>query len=149
MLHKFIVALLATLILCFVLIIPNSLEPQTNANTYYWSSSDLFTLFLIYVAPCMFLLGIPFSLLIDRIARRRNFSSALGRYLFHFLLYALAAVPAVFVFVLVLAWDDPAEMLEGFIGFITLGAIGSLLFYHVSLLTLAIAKLFKKRPNAS
>ncbi|WP_132944377.1 hypothetical protein [Tumebacillus sp. BK434] len=60
-------------------------------------------------------------------------------------LYVLAAVPAIVIFMLVVAWEAPwGERLEGFGFFLLYGAAGSLLFYHVSLLTLAGAKLFSR-----
>ncbi|ARU60140.1 hypothetical protein CBW65_03010 [Tumebacillus avium] len=149
MLHKFIVALLATFILSLWISYPSLQVPQSDTGSYKYSFIGLMTIYITYVGPCMFLLGIPFSMLIDRIARRRTISSALGRYLFHFLLYALAGLLAIMIFLLVLSSGDLGGILDEGSGFIYFGVIGSLLFYHVSLLLLAIAKLFKKRPDAS
>lgn len=149
MLHKIIIALLSTFLLCLWLAYPSIQVPQSDTSSYKYSFSGLMSIFFIYVGPCMLLLGIPFSLLIDRIAQRRTFSSAIGRYLFHFLLYALAGLLAILIFLLVLASGNLGEALKGSSDFILFGVTGSLLFYHVSLLTLAIAKLFRKRPNAS
>ncbi|TCP58108.1 hypothetical protein EV586_102559 [Tumebacillus sp. BK434] len=70
MLQKIITALLSTILLCTVLAIPGSLEPQSEANSYTWSFSSLF------------LLGIPLSLLIDRIASQRHVTSPLASYFF-------------------------------------------------------------------
>lgn len=86
----------------------------------------------MYSVPFLVIVGIPFSMLIEKIENRITFKSSIRRYSFNVSLYLLAGIIVALFFSLLSKGNILMKLLdfEGFLIYI----IPSLLYYHLLLL---------------
>ena len=119
-------AIFATIFSWFFFV-PNS---QREPNVYYSGFSETFTLAIIYAGPVFFLVGLPFSIIIDKLVGKFNESLKWTRYFFGLGSYSLAGILFGVVFISIL---NPNIYLEDVISFSICCFIASNIYYHLLL----------------
>ncbi|MDQ0233277.1 hypothetical protein [Metabacillus malikii] len=77
------------LIFSWFTITPSS---QREPNVYYFRFDEMYSIVLIYAAPVYFLVGLPFSIFIDKFIAKINTSLEWTRYFFGLGLYTFAGL---------------------------------------------------------
>ncbi|PSJ68703.1 hypothetical protein DES34_103440 [Brevibacillus brevis] len=131
--NKLLSALLTAIFYCvFLASIEYTPMNIREENTYYFSYFSLLFIYLMYSVPFLVIVGIPFSMLIEKIENRITFKSSIRRYSFNVSLYLLAGIIVALFFSLLSKGNILMKLLdfEGFLIYI----IPSLLYYHLLLL---------------
>ncbi|MFS0917036.1 hypothetical protein [Brevibacillus sp. 179-C 1.1 NHS] len=141
MIRKIIIALVSSVIICLSFALVNyTPETERESNVQYFSFSSLVMIYLVYATPVYLLLGVPFSILIERIKRKIKISHSLFMYFFEVSVYLIAGLLATFIFLLVLSegriFSNPRD--AG--GFFLLGGIASFLYYHLYMLSYLVKR---------
>ncbi|MFD2086606.1 hypothetical protein ACFSND_15465 [Brevibacillus brevis] len=91
--NKLLSALLTAIFYCvFLASIEYTPMNIREENTYYFSYFSLLFIYLMYSVPFLVIVGIPFSMLIEKIENRITFKSSIRRYSFNVSLYLLAGI---------------------------------------------------------
>jgi hypothetical protein len=135
MIRRIISGLLSSVIFCSTLALGAYVQgPHRGPDTYNSEPSEMMVLYLIFATPVFLLGGIPCSILIDHMSRRIRGISRFQLYLLNLMLYALAGVLMLWLFFLILTKGHMTLQPYTFSGFLEMGIIPSLLFYHLHLL---------------
>lgn len=139
---RFLAALLSTIlfatIFSWVSYVPSS---QQEPNVYYFGFFEISVFVIIYTAPVYFLVGLPISILIDKLVVNVARDSKWTLYFIQLGLYSLAGVLVGFLYLLVFSGSI---YLEGFISFSIYAIVASNLYFHMFLL---VQKLSRKLYN--
>ncbi|MYL60102.1 hypothetical protein GLW20_21545 [Virgibacillus halodenitrificans] len=104
---------------------------QREPNVYYFGFLETFLIVVIYSGPVYFLVGLPASIFIDKLARRLGKHYGWKKYFIQLGLYSLAGVLAGFVFSLFYGGTISSEEV---LPLSILGVAAAIIYFHVSLL---------------
>ncbi|MYL57568.1 hypothetical protein GLW20_08615 [Virgibacillus halodenitrificans] len=104
---------------------------QREPNVYYFGFLETFLIVVLYSGPVYFLVGLPASIIIDRLARVLGKHYGWKKYFIQFGLYSLAGVLAGFVFSLFFGGTISSEEV---LPLSILGVAAAIIYFHVSLL---------------
>ena len=110
-------------------------EPVSNRqpNSSYTSLSGLFTIYAIYSGPVFIIAGVIWSFVIDKMSVKHQHNSRSKRYFSKFIWYMLAGIISTWIFLFILSRGAIVYNSETF-GFICLGIIASLIYYHLQII---------------
>ncbi len=131
--NKLLSALFTAIFYCALLaFIEYTPMNMREANTYYFSYFSLLLIYLTYSVPFLIIVGIPFSIFIEKMESRIAFTSLVKRYWFNVGLYILSGIMVALFFSLLSKGNILLRLLdfEGFFIYI----IPSILYYHFLLL---------------
>ncbi|MDC3424501.1 hypothetical protein NC797_08255 [Aquibacillus sp. 3ASR75-11] len=133
MIKKVIIALLSTVIFSVLLGGINYITMSDKTIEGLWGPMFFFGL---YSLPGFFFLGIPLSVLIEKITYQKSFKSNVSLYFTKFVLYFVTGAIAAFVFMMILAIAESEIYLIGqeLVSYMMYGVIASLIYYHISLI---------------
>ncbi|OUQ86500.1 hypothetical protein B5G50_21445 [Brevibacillus brevis] len=141
MIRKILIALVSSVIFCLSLAFLNyTPEIDREPNVQYFSFVSLVMIYLIYATPVYLLLGVPSSLVIDIIKRKIKISNSLFKYVFEVVVYLISGILATFIFLLVLSGGKILLDLTNTRGFFQLGAMASLLYYHIYIISYLVKR---------
>ncbi|OAJ72665.1 hypothetical protein AYJ08_17530 [Brevibacillus sp. SKDU10] len=139
MLHRIFAGVVTAMLFCLVLAVSEYTPTiAREPNTYYFPFITLVIIYLVYSIPIFLLIGIPCTILIDLITNRMGISNKSRLYFVHLGLYFLAGITIALVF-FGLTKGDILQKILSFKAYI-IYIVGSLLFYHISLVTTIIFK---------
>ncbi|MDN9012159.1 hypothetical protein [Brevibacillus laterosporus] len=146
MLHRIFVGVVTAILFCLVLAV-SEYTPMTarQPNIYYFPFITLMIIYLIYSIPIFLFIGIPCTILIDFITNRMEISTKSKLYFLNLGLYSLAGISIAWVF-FGLTKGDILQKIFNYKAYI-IYIVGSLLFYHISLVTMIILKKMTKDTN--
>jgi hypothetical protein len=111
---------------------------QRKPDVYYFGFFETFAFVIIYAGPVYFLVGIPISIIIDKLVGRTNGNSKLLRYFVQLVLYSLVGILVGVIYSIIFYSNTSTTEL---ISFSIFGFIASNSYFHLFLL---ITKLIKK-----
>ncbi|AIF45270.1 hypothetical protein [Virgibacillus sp. SK37] len=117
---------------------------QREPNVYYFGFLETFLFVVIYSGPVYFLVGLPASIIIDRLVRRLVKRYVWKKYFIQLGLYSLAGVLAGFVLSL---FSGGTLSKEEVLPLAILGLAAAIIYFHVSLLVSKIR--VKEKQQAS
>lgn len=143
-LEKVLVSVLSTLILSLLLaIIVYTPEVERMANVYYEPFYGLFIIYFVYSLPVYVVGGVLYSFIVDKSLNRIQFQNKLPKYFTQFFLYTLGGIIVMGIYLAILHlatspnyYGEKLTMfdsVETMIYWLLLGAIASLLFFHISI----------------
>jgi len=102
-------------------------EQQTG--TYYFSFFELLIMYSLFITPVYFLVGIPWSLLVDILTKKK--SLFYNKYLHNLFLYCAGGMLISLIIVIL----EPSLLNDfyGGIALVLLGGFASVLFYHIAI----------------
>lgn len=132
---KLFTAILATLSLCLLLsVIGYTAQAKQEPNTYYMAFTEVFVIYLIFIAPMFLTVGILFSIIVDSKVKgilKTILSYLIGGGIFGLLYYLI-----------IVGFQANSSILrEGILLFVCYGAFSSLFFYGIQL---ALKPIFHK-----
>ncbi|SES61824.1 hypothetical protein SAMN05216389_10142 [Oceanobacillus limi] len=135
---RFVTALLATVVFAAIFsgfsYVPTS---QREPNVYYFGFFETMVFVIIYASPVYFLVGLPSSILIDKIVIKVYGKSKWNRYFWRLGFYSLAGI---LISVILLVFIQNNDLLEA-IPFTICCMIASNIYFHLYLL---VSKVMKK-----
>ncbi|TQK74522.1 hypothetical protein FB479_101118 [Brevibacillus sp. AG162] len=141
MIRKILIALVSSAILCLSLAFLNyTPEIDREPNVHYLSFISLVMIYLIYATPVYILLGVPCSLLIDIIRRKIKISNSLFKYFFEVVAYLISGILAIFLTLILLSGGKILLDITDARGLFQLGAIASLLYYHIYIMSYLVKR---------
>lgn len=115
---------------------------QREPNVYYFGFIETFIFVIIYSGPVFVLVGLPFSIIMDKLIEKSNRHSSWAKYLFGLGLYAfVGAIVGISYHIIIFS---PNNYNLEVITFAIYGIIASSIYFHLSLL---ISKIIKKIKN--
>lgn len=136
---RFLIILLSSILFAtlysWISYVPSS---QREPNVYYFGFFETFAFVIIYAGPVYFLVGLPISIMIDKLVGNFNRNSKWVIYFIQLGLYSLAGILVGFIYLLV---SFRGIYLAEVISFSILGFVASNLYFHFLLL---VSKMQKK-----
>lgn len=135
---------IATFLFCASLAI-FAYTPVSNRepNSSYTSLTGLFIIYATFSGPVFIIAGVIWSFIIDKIGMKYQYYSRGKRYLKKFIWYILAGIVSTLIFLFIISDKDIVYNSETF-GFLSVGIIASLLYYHLQIIR---QSLFSKRSG--
>ncbi|MDX8362727.1 hypothetical protein [Cytobacillus sp. IB215316] len=130
MLQKFLVSVFSAIVISLILAI-YSYTPQLErlSNSSYASFSGLVSLYLIYITPLLIIIGVPVSIIIEKINEIKLIRSTVDNYFYNIGLYTLAGGIVGNMLFLFISVNDMINYLP----LIFFCLFSSIVFYHISL----------------
>ncbi|SES45021.1 hypothetical protein [Psychrobacillus sp. OK032] len=134
LIKRILIGVIATVLFSGLLAI-FSYEPVSNRqpNSSYTSLSGLFTIYAIYSGPVFIVAGVIWSFIIDKMNVKHQHYSRSRRYFRKSIWYILAGIISTLIFLFILSNGAILYNSETF-GFLSLGIIASLLYYHLQII---------------
>lgn len=129
-------AILFTIIFSWFLLVPIS---RREPNVYYTSFLNSFIHMIIVVIPVFFLLGLPLSILIDKVAEKFNKNSKWAHYFVRLGLYSLTGL---LFGVIIMSIFNKSTFLDDVIPLPIGCFIASNIYYHLLLLVSKVNRVF-------
>lgn len=143
--RKLCVSILAAFLLSLSLVLI-SYTPSTDRieNIYYWGFGEILLIFLIYSLPVYLIGGNGYSILVDYLRNKTRLVefNRVYSFIINLIIYAFGGCIVSILFVLVLGGNLFSSEVYGFV---TLGAIGAILYYVVDTLVLTLSQFIIRR----
>lgn len=125
---------------CFLHFFSYTPESKRSPDTYYFEVWETFIFGIIYVTPIYFLLGIPISIIIDNLLKRRTKS-----YLLRVVLYSFSSLIPFLILIFLFSSDFGAHTLSGILLNWLLSLFAGNLFLHI---LIVLEKFIQKRKKS-
>ncbi|SKB02459.1 hypothetical protein SAMN04244570_2960 [Sporosarcina newyorkensis] len=117
-------------------------QSQREYNTYYFGFFETAFFVILYAGPVFLMVGIPCSILIDKLSELGNLHSKKNKYIKRLIFYSIAGLLVGTVFRLILMPGD--NSLSILFWYSLIGFAASTIYYHV-LLLITSNNLFKSK----